>query len=628
VETGATAGIQVAANSLTTGNGFDASSSSITTGNLMKLTSTSTAANAFSLLNINSSGANASSTRTATGQTISVTNTGTTSTNVGLNITTSGGTNNYALITGGGNVGIGTSTPTALLHVAGGISISATNIVNGSVINIPAQTITDNSSSGSTSLATFGVVNIGQPTIAASSSTTYTGNVATLNIANAPTNGTNMTLSALKLAFNIAAGDAQIQTMTANGLLTAKAGITMTTTPVLTMNSPATIIATNNATVASSTAYSFSANNTNTQTTGYIRGISSLMAQGQALNTTQNIGTMYGFTSEIRTQTNNATALPNVINYYADYMLSSTSTQKVTTVKQFYAAPLGSSFITGTAGDQTVQIVANSGNVYGLMVDSSNAVTYGAAAYNSTTATATFWPIYVRPNSGNLEYCQLTFTAIGAADGTAPTSRLLIGAGSATANTAPLGFTSGPLETTARAGTKEYNNSFYSTKNSTLRYGEGGTIADFTSDVNNSGTGETDIYTYTTPASTLAATGEKVMADFTGTFNDITATGQLQVYFGGTLIGNTGALTISATGAWVVKVMVIRTGSTTARASVNVSTPGGSTALYTAETDITGLTFTNTNIIKITGTAGGAGGGSSDITGKLGSIAWFPAAAN
>jgi hypothetical protein len=117
--TGTTAGMQVAANSLTTGIANDYSSSSITTGNILKLTSTSTAANAFSLLNINSSGANANSTRTATGQTISVTNTGTTSTNVGLSVSASGATNNYGLIVPNGMVGIGTTTPTLQFQVEG-----------------------------------------------------------------------------------------------------------------------------------------------------------------------------------------------------------------------------------------------------------------------------------------------------------------------------------------------------------------------------------------------------------------------------------------------------------------------------------------------------------------------------
>lgn len=210
-----------------------------------------------------------------------------------------------------------------------------------------------------------------------------------------------------------------------------------------------------------------------------------------------------------------------------------------------------------------------------------------------------------------------------------PSAKLHIGAGTAAANTAPQKYTAGTLTTTIESLTEEANASSMFQSNVALnRYAMGGIIADFVADINNSGTSETDLLTYTTKASTLAATGEKVMFEATGTFNDVTATSQLQFYFGGTNIGNTGALTVSATGAWAVKITVIRTGASTARSTVNLSTPGASTAVYTTETDLTGLTFTNTNIIKITGTAGGAGGGSSDITAKMGTIFWWGAANN
>jgi len=52
---------------------------------------------------------------------------------------------------------------------------------------------------------------------------------------------------------------------------------------------------------------------------------------------------------------------------------------------------------------------------------------------------------------------------------TTPTARLHLPAGSATANTAPLQFTSGNLETTARAGVVEYNNQFYITDSAAER---------------------------------------------------------------------------------------------------------------------------------------------------------------
>lgn len=234
-----------------------------------------------------------------------------------------------------------------------------------------------------------------------------------------------------------------------------------------------------------------------------------------------------------------------------------------------------------------------------------------------------------RPNAGS-ETVRMTATGrLGIGTGSSTTALIHRKAGTATASTAPDKWTAGTLLTVIEALAGEVNaQGFYKTNVALNRYAEGGVIADFTADVNNSGTSETDFYSYTTKASTLAATGEKIEFTYTGTFNDITATARLKVLFAGTTIGDTGALTIGATGAWVINGWIIRTGASTARASVNISTPSGSTATYTAETDLTGLTFTNTNILKGTSQAGGAGGGDNDITSKLGSVWWWGAAAN
>jgi hypothetical protein len=210
-----------------------------------------------------------------------------------------------------------------------------------------------------------------------------------------------------------------------------------------------------------------------------------------------------------------------------------------------------------------------------------------------------------------------------------PTAYIHRKAGTATASTAPDKHTAGTLLTVIEALAGEVNaSSFYKTTVALNRYAEGGVIADFITTVDNGTTVETDLYTYTTKANTLSANGEKIEAWYSGTFNDLMATSQLKIYFAGTAIGDTGALTVSAVGGWSCNVLVIRTSSTTARAVVTVNTPGASTALYTSQTDLTGLTLSGTNIIKITGTAAGASGGTGDISAKLGTIYWYGAANN
>ena len=151
-------------------------------------------------------------------------------------------------------------------------------------------------------------------------------------------------------------------------------------------------------------------------------------------------------------------------------------------------------------------------------------------------------------------------------------------------------------------------------------------LKDFYTDANNGGLVETDLYTYTTLANRLNIAGEKIVAIYGGTFNDATASSQLKIYFGGVLIGDTGALTSAASLDWLSNVSILRTGATTARSVLNIFTRGASTNAYTKYTSLTGLNFANTNILKITGTAGGTTGGNNDITATYGNIIWQPAA--
>lgn len=145
------------------------------------------------------------------------------------------------------------------------------------------------------------------------------------------------------------------------------------------------------------------------------------------------------------------------------------------------------------------------------------------------------------------------------------------------------------------------------------------TIATYLTDVNNSGTSETDLYSTTVGANKLINNGQSIHFSGTIFLSDVTATSQIRGYFAGVEFGNTGGITISGTGYLKVSGEVIRKTSTTASASLKVEGIGLSTD-YVNQLDLTGLDFTTTNIFKVTGTAGGGSGGSNDITAKPGKL--------
>lgn len=206
-----------------------------------------------------------------------------------------------------------------------------------------------------------------------------------------------------------------------------------------------------------------------------------------------------------------------------------------------------------------------------------------------------------------------------------PTARLNIQAGTATAGTSPLKLVSGTILTTPEVGAHEYNGNFYLTKVGPVRYSVPGTLFDHYADVSNTNTAETDLYTDTLLANTLATTGDKIVANYAlNIASVVSSTEEVKIYFAGTVIFDSGALSISIAASWCFSVLIIMTSSTTARAVVSLAAPGVSTGDVT-ETDLTGLTLSGTNILKVTGQAGGVAGASSQITAKLGSVFFYPA---
>lgn len=109
-----------------------------------------------------------------------------------------------------GLVGIGTTTPAAVLHLSGNRSASAWGL-NGINFRTATATFTDSSTAGSATV-TNNMVNVFDiPTLAATNTAVTYTNAATLYIAGAPTAGTNVTLTN-KAALVVAAGNVGIGT--------------------------------------------------------------------------------------------------------------------------------------------------------------------------------------------------------------------------------------------------------------------------------------------------------------------------------------------------------------------------------------------------------------------------------
>jgi hypothetical protein len=150
---------------------------------------------------------------------------------------------------------------------------------------------------------------------------------------------------------------------------------------------------------------------------------------------------------------------------------------------------------------------------------------------------------------------------------------------------------------------------------------------DHFADAGNGTTVETDLYSDTLAAGLLAANGDKAQARYAGvTVAHATATRQLRVYFGGTVVFDSTAQVTAAADDWHLDVLVVRVSASVVRCVTHLRDRNGVAFRPAQYAEVTGLTLTNTQILKITGQAAAAGAATNDIVSKLGHVRYAPAA--
>lgn len=139
-------------------------------------------------------------------------------------------------------------------------------------------------------------------------------------------------------------------------------------------------------------------------------------------------------------------------------------------------------------------------------------------------------------------------------------------------------------------------------------------------DVGNILLAETDLYSDIMP-SILVNNGDKIRSEYGGTFlSSATATRQIRLYFAGSVIFDTGMLSLSLNASWSLYVMIIRVSSSVVRYNCSLTTQGAALSAYTSVGELTGLTLPGSNILKITGQSAGVGAATNDIIAKSGSV--------
>lgn len=271
------------------------------------------------------------------------------------------------------------------------------------------------------------------------------------------------------------------------------------------------------------------------------------------------------------------------------------------------------------SGSAGVNRTSNDGNLFlDMRVNSStftgagNAnraliVTDGSSLTVTTNDTS---PILIRNAFGTTpkELTAFTNTGVGIFGVTSPTASLHLPAGTATASTAPLKFTTGTALSAIENGALEYHSDHLYFSTSSTRYQldrQNPTLDVDASDVGNVGAGEDQLYSYTLPANTLAVNEQRIIVRVAMSLAANGNNKRVKVKFGSTNIIDPGIGGISGTVS--AECEITRTGAATQKCNCTVIALTGTHAVLSDMTEtlsggvaivVTGEAVDDNDIIK------------------------------
>ncbi len=146
------------------------------------------------------------------------------------------------------------------------------------------------------------------------------------------------------------------------------------------------------------------------------------------------------------------------------------------------------------------------------------------------------------------------------------------------------------------------------------------------SDAGTVGLSETDLCVGTIEGNSLVTNGGVFSGEYAGSFvGSPTDTRQIKLYFNGSVVFDSGTLTVAVDSTWTLRVFAAKVDDGNLKFATTLTTEGAALGSYVQYVNLTGQDTTSPAEIKVTGTAAGSGVANDDIVARMGYVMAAPA---